>query len=159
MATEVNLSHDGWPEYKLTVIKQLDYLTEEMRLIRELSTRIDKELSANILRDTLRTETSGAALVLQAKEYDRRLGELNHAHERAIEDKLSFVSIEAYEAHCKQFEEYKREINSWKNDAIAQSATHRGEDAQNRRIWGFVLVSISIVISILAIVIDAVLRQ
>lgn len=37
------------------------------------------------------------ALELQAKEYERRLDDLNHAHARAIEVQNTFVSLDKYE--------------------------------------------------------------
>lgn len=49
------------------------------------------------------------ALELQAKEYERRLDALNHAHERALEVQHTFVSIDKYEDKM-EAEEQARKI-------------------------------------------------
>lgn len=42
-------------------------------------------------------EMESKALEVQAKEYERRLVDLNHAHEKAQQDKAEFVNKETYE--------------------------------------------------------------
>lgn len=49
------------------------------------------------------------ALELQAREYSRRLEDLNHAHARAVEVQSTFVSIDKYEA-ATQAEERARKL-------------------------------------------------
>src|ERR1044072_6505554 len=46
----------------------------------------------------------------QAHEYERRLDELNHAHQKATEDKAQFLLKVTYEAFVKEFDTWKLEI-------------------------------------------------
>ncbi len=48
-----------------------------------------------VIEERLRSMDS--ALRLQALEYDRRLGELNHAHEKSVEDRTTFVDVEIHD--------------------------------------------------------------
>lgn len=52
------------------------------------------ELEARV---ELRREATKEALALQAKEYERRLTDLNHAHALALQDKGTFATKEATE--------------------------------------------------------------
>ncbi len=45
-----------------------------------------------------RLRSMGAALRLQHKEYERRLAELNHAHEQAVEVQHTYVTASEYKA-------------------------------------------------------------
>jgi GTP1/Obg family GTP-binding protein len=42
------------------------------------------------------------ALKIQAKEYERRLDSLNHAHEQAVETAHTYVTLDKYEDRVKQ---------------------------------------------------------
>jgi hypothetical protein len=35
---------NGWPEYKIAVLKQLEYLTERIAALQDLVTKVDKEM-------------------------------------------------------------------------------------------------------------------
>lgn len=135
---------NGWAEYKLTVIKQLDYLAEEMRLIRETTARIDKELVSAQVRDTIETSANKAAIALQATEYERRLNELNHVHAKAAEDRTLFCKSETFE-NCKKNHE------DWKIRIQEQMSTQKGEDLASRRIWFGIVIGINVVINIIGV--------
>jgi hypothetical protein len=61
------------------------------------------------------------ALKLQAKEYERRLNQLNHAHEQNIERNAEFVSEEKFVGFVREFREYKETTD--KALQIAQGVT------------------------------------
>ena len=150
---------DGWPEYKLTVIKQLDNLTEEMRLIRETTTRIDKELTSNAAREDTQRNLAAAALVIQTKEYNRRFDELNNLQKQTSDERVKLVTDDKFSAHCKAFDEFKKDMEDWKEDVIQQMATHRGEDIKGRRVLAIGLVIAGVVVSIFAIIIPLFLQN
>lgn len=55
-----------------------------------------------------RLKAMGEALRLQAKEYERRLLDLNHAHEKQVEDQRTYVSLDKYEG-------FEEKMNSWQS--------------------------------------------
>ena len=61
------------------------------------------------------------ALKLQAAEYERRLNQLNHAHEQNIERNAEFVSEEKFNGFVREFREYKETTD--KALQIAQGVT------------------------------------
>lgn len=58
---------------------------------------MDVEVRAYIKYHEDQHKNDSRALRLQAGEYERRLNELNHAHQRAEEAQGKFVSIQVYE--------------------------------------------------------------
>ena len=52
-------------------------------------------------------KASKEALDLQAKEYERRLEDLNHEHQRNIERNADYIGKEKFEAFEKEFRQYK----------------------------------------------------
>lgn len=67
-------------------------------------------------------ELDAAQLELQAKEYERRLTDLNHAHDKAMEDRSLFVNKEVYEAAHKELEslitKLQEDMNAVTNSAL-----------------------------------------
>ena len=51
------------------------------------------------------------ALALQAKEYERRLGDLNHEQARLLADRERFLPRETYEAHRKDLDDWRGVVN------------------------------------------------
>lgn len=58
---------------------------------------MDVEVSSYIKYHEEQHKSDSRALRLQAGEYERRLNELNHAHQRAEEAQGKFVSLQVYE--------------------------------------------------------------
>ena len=54
-------------------------------------------------------------ILLQAKEYERRLTELNHAHARAADDRTKFVSNELFSAKMSEFVKWQSNIDQWRS--------------------------------------------
>lgn len=75
---------------------------------------LDKELA--VLRAEL--EASQEARVLQAKEYERRLQELNHAHQIQTERNAQYISREAFELYTAKVDEWRRAVDQWRWFAI-----------------------------------------
>ncbi len=57
-------------------------------------------------------------IVLQAKEYERRLTELNHAHDQAVTDKAKFVNLDIFYAKLEEISKWRSEMDSWRNRVI-----------------------------------------
>jgi hypothetical protein len=80
----------------------------------DLATELRAERRINKIhrRDTLR------ALRLQAKEYERRLRELNNEHQRTLLVQLNSVSAEKFEAYVRSNEEVRNLALASRDDAI-----------------------------------------
>ena len=66
-----------------------------------------------------RMDSMDAALSLRTGEVERRLSELNHVHQRAVEDRSQFLPREV-------FEQYLREVQSWRDSVNADLNQARG---------------------------------
>ncbi len=55
------------------------------------------------------------SIKLQAIEYERRLTDLNHAHQRSVEDKAQFVSSEMFFSKLGEYEKWKSDIDKWRS--------------------------------------------
>jgi hypothetical protein len=102
----------------------------------ELTTRV------TVLEEQLKAMRE--AKELQAKEYERRLTDLNHAHERQVEDQATFVSAD-------KFEGFQGEINQWRNTVTITLADLAGKSAGIGSARGLVVQVITIVISMVTI--------
>jgi hypothetical protein len=60
------------------------------------------EYSVRIAILETKLEAADSARVIQAKEYERRLQDLNHAHTQAMERNATFVSRELYDAGIRE---------------------------------------------------------
>ena len=107
------------------------------------------------------------ALDLQAKEYERRLEDLNGAHKRQAEERSFFVKQEIFDIHCRSAEKWREEHiteqNIWRSEHIKENddwklavstemAIRKGEEAQIRRSWTIVVVVSTVVINLIALV-------
>jgi hypothetical protein len=75
----------------------IDRLEAEIRHLREMM--------------DLRFDAISKALELQAREYERRLGVLNHENERIVQIQAQGVSNEKFDGHVKAYEEWKRNVD------------------------------------------------
>ena len=134
--------------------------TPEYQLIQQ---RIDHERE---LREATATQLK-IALDLQAKEYERRLEDLNGAHKRAAEERAMFVKQDMYDARSRTIDEWKethtkeqelwraehiKENDEWKLSISTEMAVRRGEEAQTRRSWTIAVVSASLAINGIALI-------
>lgn len=58
------------------------------------------------------------SIVLQAKEYERRLTELNHAHARATTDAARFVTAELFYSKYDELAKWRSELDQWRSRVI-----------------------------------------
>jgi ElaB/YqjD/DUF883 family membrane-anchored ribosome-binding protein len=65
-----------------------------------------------ILQERLRS--SDEALKSQAREYERRLQELNHAHAQQIARNAEYVPRESFDSRNAQIDEWRREVDKWR---------------------------------------------
>jgi hypothetical protein len=83
---------------------------------------------------------------LQAREYQRRLNELNHAHEKQVADQAHYVSDD-------RFKGWQGEINTFRNDVSTRLAVLAGRDsgshgARDLVMWGLMfLVALGAVVA------------
>lgn len=54
------------------------------------------------------------AISLQAREYERRLQELNHAHQNQMDRNAQYISREAWEIRNAEIDKWRREIDMWR---------------------------------------------
>ena len=76
-------------------------------------------------------------ITLQAREYERRLGELNHSHQQQVDRNATYVSRELWDSKLAEWEAWRRQIEQ-RNTAYLASATWEGAqkewDAWRRQI-------------------------
>jgi hypothetical protein len=70
------------------------------------------ETERRITRLEAQLQSSDRALEMQAREYERRLGELNHAHARALEAQNTTVTREVYDINKREMMEWRRVVDS-----------------------------------------------
>ncbi len=72
----------------------------------------------------LETRLNGTleSISLQAKEYERRLGELNHSHQQQVDRNATYVSRELWDSKLTEWETWRRQIEQ-RNSAYLASAT------------------------------------
>jgi hypothetical protein len=80
----------------------------------------------------------------QAKEYERRLDELNHAHERSIEDKLEFLEKSVYEKSEDEHDQWRRAVAT-RLDVMA------GKDATKAAMLALALAIIGVLASLVSL--------
>ena len=80
----------------------------------------ERLMDALIKIAVLETEVLGLKenIILQAKEYQRRLAELNHAHEQATSDKAAFLRKETFDAKIAEFSKWQNEMDVWRSRVI-----------------------------------------
>jgi hypothetical protein len=118
----------------------------------------------------LREETAKQlklALDLQAKEYERRLDDLNGAHKRAVEERGMFVKQDMYDARLNGIDDWKeahnreqelwrvghiKENDGWKLEVSNILAADRARDEQSRKSWTIVTVVVSLAINAIALI-------
>lgn len=85
---------------------------------------VDRAIAAG--REVMKAELSARdkAMEIQTKELSRRLDELNHAHQRAQQDKAEFLNKSTYEAFLKGFETWSREINAFVANSQGRTAAY-----------------------------------
>jgi hypothetical protein len=69
------------------------------------------ETERRLTRLEAQLQSSDRALEMQAREYERRLTELNHAHARALEAQAGTVPREVYDDYVKRTREWHREVD------------------------------------------------
>jgi hypothetical protein len=82
---------------------------------------------------------------VQAIEYQRRLMELNHAHQKQVADQQTFVSSERYEG-------WQGEMNSWRGTVSNTLAILEGKSGGVTTTRGIIMQILPMVIAILSIV-------
>jgi hypothetical protein len=80
---------------------------------------VDETVDVRLARIDERMRAIAAALELQAREYERRLVDLNHAHEKQVSDQSTYVSDDAFQGFVK-------EIRAWQRSVDAQFAELKG---------------------------------
>jgi hypothetical protein len=69
------------------------------------------EYSVRIAVLETKLANADGARILQAKEYERRLGDLNHAHQQAMERNATFVSRELYDSGMREVMGFQMRLN------------------------------------------------
>ncbi len=76
----------------------------------------------------LETRLNGTVenITLQAKEYERRLNELNHAHAQQSERNAEYVRRDVYDSKLNEWEQWRRQIDQWRWVSIGAAAAAGG---------------------------------
>ena len=57
-------------------------------------------------------------IALQAREYERRLSELNHAHAQATMDRTHFVNAELFYSKMDEWARWRNDIDTWRAKVV-----------------------------------------
>jgi hypothetical protein len=114
----------------------IDRLEAEIRHLREMM--------------DLRFDAISKALELQAAEYERRLGVLNHENERIGQIQAQGVSNEKFDGHVKAYEEWKRNVDGVLS--LAEGAKV-GTEKDRARLRQLVVISIGVATLIISAVV------
>jgi DNA repair exonuclease SbcCD ATPase subunit len=87
-------------------LREFEQRLSELRGLLDERTRYEREILST--RENLLKE----AKELQAKEYERRLTELNHAHESAMENWRTSLPREVFDAHLTEFRTWRDSVNT-----------------------------------------------
>lgn len=100
------------------------------------------------------------ALVVQHAELARRLDDLNHAHQRAVEVQNTYVTDEKFEAFVARFEENKEVTATALTLARGnQQGTERGGQLVERRrmerdrVWQLLIASAVLVVAVVTVIV------
>lgn len=140
---------NGWPEYKKTVVQQLAFLTDEVKLLRgeskenrDLIADIDKNLKDLVTRDKLECEVKN---ILDKRENDLvNASKKRDDYQIASSIRINEV-IESLTAHCKEAENWKLEVSN-------TLAAAKARDEASRKSWTIVTVAISLAINAAALI-------
>ncbi len=75
-------------------------------------------------------------ITLQAREYERRLGELNHAHQQQVDRNAEYVSRELWDTKVAEWETWRRQIDQWRWISIGVAAGAGGLAGYIARLLG-----------------------
>src|ERR1700691_3540245 len=80
-------------------------------------------------------------IIDQAKEYERRLTELNHAHDKQVRDQQTYVSGD-------QFRGWQGEMNSWRAQVSGDLSKLQGREGGSAGVRAIVLQIIPMIIAL-----------
>lgn len=110
--------------------RELDRLREIITHLREMSDRSEA--------------AQAKALSLQAREYERRLAELNTVHEHALQAQRETVPREVFDHFVSSFAEWKDTINQ-------EIALNKGASANSARYFSNVVIIVGLVFGALTL--------
>jgi len=87
-------------------------LREFEQRMQALSQQINDQIRAARELADAKAEALSQALKLQAEEYKRRLSELNHAHETAMENWRMSLPREMFESHSTEWQKWRDDLNT-----------------------------------------------
>jgi hypothetical protein len=85
---------------------------------------VDRAIHAERAVMKAELEARDRAMEIQTKELSRRLDELNHAHQRAQQDKAEFLNKTTYDAFLKGYETWNREVNAYMSNQQGRTAAY-----------------------------------
>ncbi len=99
---------------------------------------MDDNLTSHVRIAVLQEQITGLkdAIVLQAKENERRLQELNHAHQAQIDRNAQYVSREAFELRTREIDKWRREVDMWRWISIGAGIAGGGAAAAVFKVLG-----------------------
>lgn len=104
---------------------------------------VSSDTKVAILEERLRALREG--IDKQAKEYERRLTELNHAHEKQVQDQATFVSNDRYEG-------WQGEMNAWRGEMSRKMSLLEGRSGGVSSVQGVILQVLSMLIALGSII-------
>ena len=95
-----------------------------------------------------RARGNAKRLKLQAKEYERRLAELNHAHQQQVERDADFVRLDKFDVHDKDMRVWQTEVRNTLSELQGRTAGTRSTRDDARAIWALLIGGLALLASI-----------
>lgn len=93
--------------------------------------------------------------LLQAREYERRLTDLNHAHEKQVKDQQTYISEDKFNGFIGEINAWRGTIDAWKTTVVSTLSGFEGGKTGSTVLRNLVIQSITILISLSALMIVA----
>lgn len=109
---------------------------------------MDESVEIRLARIEERLTAMSEALKLQAKEYERRLMDLNHAHDKQVADQATYVTGDTFHGFIKEMQALQRSVDSQFAElkgGVAGAAKTRSATHQS---WVLVLMGLGVVVAI-----------
>lgn len=143
---------NGWPEYKKTVVYQLEFLTKEVKEIRDIIIEMDKNIKDLVTRDRLEQEINN---LHRRRETDIALlgdkRELDLAYINKSREEFQILSITRMNAIIDEAKKHSKENDDWKLEVATTIAADKARNEQSRKAWTIVTVAVSLAINIIGL--------
>ena len=119
------------------------------------STSREHDLTVRIAVLEEKVAASEREKVLQAREYERRLQDLNHAHEKQVRDQATYISEDKFNGFLGEVNAWRGAMDAWKGTVVGALAGFEGIKGGSTTLRNLIIQSITVLISLSALLVVA----